>query len=298
MLLLVVSAIWICVAFPRSEEPPVLPAATAAHVERGRYLFEHVLACHDCHSKRDWRFYAGPVVPGTEGGGAWVADRTVPAWSANITQHALGSWTDGEILRAMTAGVLRDGSAVHPLMPWDSYRNLTFEDARSVVAYVRTLPAVDSNPPRGRSIRPKEFLIVRILGRLLPKPYVPPPLVPERDPVAWGKYLATVAECGICHGEDLGGGRQVDVPGTGQTALSANLTPHPNARISGWSEENFVAVFRSFASMSEKPVPARENTPMPWLRYASMSERDLRALYAYLRTLPPVTRSAAGAEEQ
>jgi mono/diheme cytochrome c family protein len=286
---------WIHLRYPRAAPPAQLAAASEADIARGRYLFEHVLACHDCHSKRDFRFYAGPVIAGTAGGGSWVEDEVVPTFSANITPFALHGWSDGEILRAMTAGVRADGGPVHPLMPWDSYANLSAGDARAVVAYLRTLPPVNSSPQRARAISPKEFLIVRVIGRVLPKPWVPPPAVPETDRVAYGQHLVKVAECSLCHGADFSGGRAVNIPGTGRSVVSANITPDPTTGIGAWNEDNFVSVFRSFAAVSKEPVPAAgKNTPMPWLRYASMNEDDLRAIYAYLRTLPPVTKAEDG----
>jgi mono/diheme cytochrome c family protein len=284
--------VWIQLRYPRSAPPPRLAPATAADIERGEYLFEHVLPCHDCHSKRDFRFYAGPVIAGTAGGGSWVEDQVVPTFSANITPFALHGWSDGEILRAITAGVRADGGPVHPLMPWDSYARLSAGDARAVVAYLRTLPPVNSSPPRARAISPKEFLIVRVIGRVLPKPWVPPPPVSHTDRVAYGRHLVEVAECSLCHGADFSGGRVVNIPGTPRSAISANITPDPTTGIGAWNEDNFVSVFRSFAAVSKDPVPAAgKNTPMPWLRYASMKEDDLRAIYVYLRTLPPVRKA-------
>jgi len=60
-----------------------------------------------------------------------------------------------------------------------------------------------------------------------------------------------------------------------------NLTPDPKTgRITRWSEGQFVGRFRLGATM-----PA---TIMPWSAYGRMTEADLRAIYRYLRSLPPV----------
>jgi hypothetical protein len=65
--------------------------------------------------------------------------------SKNLTSDAktgLGSWTDGEILRAIREGVSKDGHALFPLMPYPNYRTMSDEDAYAIVAYLRTLKPV------------------------------------------------------------------------------------------------------------------------------------------------------------
>ena len=274
-------------AFPRSEPPPELSIeATPVRVERGRYLVEHVANCLDCHSERDWRFYGGPVIAGTEGMGARLDVFRPQIHSANITPAALGPWTDGEIVRAITAGVGRDGRALHPFMPYDTYARMTEEDVHAVVAYLKTLPPIENVPPP-----PDDALPIEILGRLLPKPWEPPPPVEEGVTAAYGRYLAEIAECGFCHGAELAGGRHFRIPGTDQRWPSENITPHPSNRIGGWSRENFVGVFQSFAPPDGREIPGDEiNTVMPWSRYAGMTESDLAAIYEYLRTVEPVAQ--------
>lgn len=284
--------VWLFARYPRVETPPVLAAATVRDVERGRYLVDQVLLCHNCHSQRDFTFYSGPVVASTALGGAWVEDRVVPAFSANLTPYALQSWTDGEIFRAITSGVNRSGDALHPLMPSDSYRNMSSGDVRAVVAYLRTVEPVRRDRPSWKARSVPEFLIVKLVGRILPKPYQPVAAPPPDDRINYGRYLAVIAECAFCHGSDFAGSRQIAIPGTSSIAFSSNITPEPETGIGSLTETEFVNVFRSFQPLITNPTPAAgKNTTMPWLRYAGMSEEDLRALYAYLRTVPPVMRT-------
>ena len=278
--------------FPRSR-----PASTEVfertpeRVERGRYLVEHVANCLDCHSERDWNLYGGPVIAGTEGQGAPLRVLRPEIQSANITPAALGDWSDGEIARAVTSGIGRDGRALHPFMPYDTYAHLEREDVAAVVSYLRELPAISNDPPR-----PEGFAL-RLIGRLLPRPYEPPPPVDRNDPVAYGRYLVTVAECSLCHGSDFAGGIQFRVPGTDREWPSANLTPDPSHRVGNWSRDNFIGVFKSFASPDGSGIPAGEvNTVMPWTRFAGMTEEDLGAIYDYLRTVEPVATVPEGAE--
>jgi hypothetical protein len=51
-------------------------------------------------------------------------------------------------------------------------------------------------------------------------------------------------------------------------------------------------MFRAFSDPAAAvPVPASANTIMPWLTHAGMTDDDLAAIWAYLRTVPPVARS-------
>jgi hypothetical protein len=65
--------------------------------------------------------------------------------------------------------------------------------------------------------------------------------------------------------------------------VSPNLTPDAQTSpIGRWSEDEFVARFRGGEQLS--------GTPMPWGAFAGMSEPDLRAIYRYLRSLPPTVK--------
>jgi len=69
----------------------------------------------------------------------------------------------------------------------------------------------------------------------------------------------------------------------------ANITPDTATGIGGWTEEMFVNKFKNNASaemVSSKP--GRQNTFMPWYMYGKMKEDDLKAIYAYLRTVKPI----------
>lgn len=89
--------------------PHLTIRATAAQIEHGRYLTNHVAACVDCHSQRDYTELAGPMVPGTEGkgGDSFLRAAGFPGnyYALNLTPAHLGNWTDGEIFHATTTGV-------------------------------------------------------------------------------------------------------------------------------------------------------------------------------------------------
>jgi hypothetical protein len=64
-----------------------------------------------------------------------------------------------------------------------------------------------------------------------------------------------------------------------------NLTPDENTGIGSWSEETFVQAIRTGRHMGvSRPILP----PMPWNVYRNLSDDDLKGLYAYLRTIPPI----------
>lgn len=283
--------------FPRSEPASrEAIARTPERLARGSYLVNHVAFCMNCHSERNWAVYSGPVIPGTRGGGALVADPMLPAHSANITPFGIGDWTDGEVVRAITAGVKKDGTALHPLMPYDTYAKLSQEDIRSIVAYLRTLPAVQHAVPKQRAGSLKELLLVNVIGRTLPRPWRPKPAPDREDRVEYGAYLVKLAECRSCHGANLSGGHSFRLPGNvgGAWVVSSNLTPDLETGIGRWTPEIFVGVFKAYTSQDSPRLQvvtdASKNTVMPWLQYAGMTEEDLRAIFEYLRSLEPVKK--------
>src|SRR5215207_4269230 len=88
---------------------------TPARLERGRYLAEVVFGCFDCHSKHDLTRYGAPGIESPGQGGECVgATQGFPGQvcMSNITpdpETGLGSWSDGEIIRAVREGIDKDG---------------------------------------------------------------------------------------------------------------------------------------------------------------------------------------------
>ncbi len=272
---------------------------TEDRVARGRYLANSVAVCMDCHSTRDWSRFSGPLVPGTlgSGGEAFTQELGFPGrfYAKNITPHGIGDWTDGELLRAIAAGVGRDGKAFFPVMPYLSYGSLDKEDLLDIIAYLRTLAPVASVVPPSEPDFPMNLILNTIPSK--PAFTVRPG---KTDQVAYGKYMLTMAACAECHtkqekgspvpGMDLAGGFEFKLP-MGSVLRSSNITPDKETGIGHWSEDAFVSRFKMYAEASYTPPAVNGSefqTIMPWTMYATMEEDDLRAIYAYLRTVPPV----------
>ncbi|HEY0262634.1 MAG TPA: cytochrome C, partial [Chitinophagales bacterium] len=107
------------------EVPNITVEKTSEQIARGKYLANYVMVCMDCHSARDYTLFSGPMVAGTNGKGGEVFDQKLSFpgkfVASNLTPFHLVDWTDGEIFRAITTGVSKDGSALFPTMPYHNY---------------------------------------------------------------------------------------------------------------------------------------------------------------------------------
>lgn len=287
--------------------PDVPPAETVTvtrtpeRIARGKYLADHVTGCTVCHADRDWSRYGGPRVSGTDGkGGQRFGYGLEPfvLYAKNISPAGIGEWTDGELIRAFTTGVSRDGTALFPLMPYPKFARLSREDVEAIVAYLRTLPTVTNPPEPARTLNFPLPLIVRTI----PAAASHRPAPPTSDRAAYGEYVTTAALCADCHtpideqgtplpGRDFSGGMAFRPGGVG-LVRSANITPDADTGIGTWTEQQFVDKFRAFRGSEPRPLEGAEreqNSEMPWSMYAGMTDDDLAAIYAYLRTVKPVT---------
>ena len=125
--------------------------STKQVLARGEYLFNNLAGCVDCHSKRDFTKYSGPVVPGSEGGGGFVFDQKfqLPGvlYGKNITPDSatgVGTWTDAELIRAITQGISKNGDTLFPLMPYPHFNRMAKDDLMSIIAYMRTLKPINN----------------------------------------------------------------------------------------------------------------------------------------------------------
>jgi mono/diheme cytochrome c family protein len=298
--LLAGSLLYMKLALPNVEPAPDLKIDSSPEkVARGKYLAHHVAACMDCHSERDWNKFSAPMAEGTLGSGGEKFGQNFgfpgTFYARNISPAGIGNWTDGELFRAITSGVTKDGKALYPVMPYLSYGTLDEEDIQCIIAYLRTLKPVGKQPPESKADFPMNFIVHTIPQRPAFRKKPAP-----TDRIAYGKYLYTAAACSDCHTQprkDSKTGILVNAGGTeftlpnGGTVRSANITPDIETGIGNWTEEQFVSKFKSYdgsAGRNQPVSPGSFNTPMPWTMYAGMTEEDLKALYAYLKTIPPV----------
>jgi mono/diheme cytochrome c family protein len=274
--------------------------AMSEQLARGDYLANHVALCLDCHTDRDFTYFSGPVVHGTEGKGGtpFGADMALRGtfFAKNITPAAISDWTDADLVKALTQGINKKGEVLFPVMPYLNYRHLTQEDLGAIIAFIRTLKPIQYEVPAREPVAPIEVLVPQS-----PPPLAAMPTVDRSNSVEYGKYLTTVASCSDCHtpmengrpiaGMEFAGGYPFELPG-GQVVISQNITPDVETGIGKWDRQTFITIFKAYSEAEVHRAPLAEgenNTIMPWSAYSGMTEEDLGAIYDYLRTLKPVS---------
>ena len=297
---LVASMSYIKFALPNIGDAPDLKVEmTPERIARGEYLANHVAVCMDCHSSRDWSRFSGPPVEGTLGMGGDLFDQKFgfpgAYYAKNITPEGIGHYTDGELFRTITTGVNKEGKALFPVMPSHYYGQMDEEDIKCVIAYLRTLKPIKNQVPESVSDFPMNFIINTIPHKasFTKRPE-------KTDVINYGKYLTNAASCVDCHtkfekgsliaGTEFGGGREFPFP-DGSIVRSSNISPDEETGIGGWDDEVFVSLFRAHsdsATLNTKLNPGDFNSIMPWTMYGKMTEEDLKAIFAYLKTEKPV----------
>jgi mono/diheme cytochrome c family protein len=267
---------------------------------RGKYLVENEAACADCHSPHDWTKHDSPIPAGMEGAGedfSIMKDLPGRVVASNLTPDAetgIGTWSDDALARAIREGIGHDGRTLFPMMPYENYWHLPDEDLASIIVFLRSLPPVRNPLPNTEIIFPVKYLI-----RSVPEPLIDPVAAPDlSDPVKHGAFLVTIAGCRDCHtpmyhgdpipGTEMSGGQIFEGP-WGRVA-TANLTPDPSG-IPYYDEILFLQAIRTGY------VKARSlNQIMPWRNYGGMTDDDLKAIFAYLKTLKPIKHVVDNAE--
>ncbi|HZG25096.1 MAG TPA: cytochrome c [Chitinophagaceae bacterium] len=273
----------------RYEAPyPEISACTdSAVIARGRHLVISSAHCINCHSTQNpdsiLKLGKDPALTG----GVVFNLPLGKIYSRNITpdpETGIGKMSDPEIARALRYGVHADGTVVFDFM---AFHNTSDEDLTAIISYLRAQKPVKNKVPEHD---------LNIAGNLVKafmvKPVGPDGPVPETvkpdTTAAYGKYLAlNVAECSGCHtkrdmtgkfvGDPFAGGGPINE--NGHMQLPPNLTPDSSSRIFGWTQEDFIKRFRM-----GKVIPY---SVMPWNSYQRMTDDELKAIYAYLKTVKP-----------
>ncbi|MBK7374785.1 MAG: c-type cytochrome [Ferruginibacter sp.] len=269
-------------------------------IERGRYLANHVSLCMDCHSQRDFNLFSGPPKEGTEGIGGDVFDKGVGipgvVYARNITPdtvNGIGKWTDEEIARAITRGINKNGDTLFPVMPYPYYNTMSKDDVYSIIAYIRTLKPSTNKVPERKLMMPVSLAYPPLKSSSPDSNRAPD----VSDMVKYGAYVWNSAACMDCHtpmekgqfvmSKMMAGGFTFDLGSF--VVTSANLTPDTATGIGKWTEQQFLDKFRNYRDKASYSAnPGKNNSIMPWTMYANMTDFDIKAIYRFLQTLPPV----------
>ena len=260
---------------------------TPARLERGKYLANAVAICFHCHSERDWQTPPGGLPAGGRLGGGRVLHPGFRLTFPNITpdrETGAGTWSDQDFYRALTQGIGHDGRTLYIEMPYRQFSQLADENLASIIVYVRSLPPL-------RNALPKSEIPKAVMDRMTPLPPRPRNFAADlSSPQKRGAYLVKAAACAYCHtvrqneedvaGMSFAGG--MPFQGAWGNVASANLTPDPSG-IPYYDEHMFLEVMRTGRNDSRKINPV-----MPWPYFRYMAQDDLRAIFAYLRSLAPV----------
>lgn len=267
----------------------VVGTDTTGLVARGEYVVRNVAVCGHCHAADPQKDADGAL----SGGMLFKDWRLGSIRAANLTPDSatgLGRWSEAEIMRAIRTGEDRNGHLLAPVMPYEWFRDMSDRDALAIARYLKTLApvrdAVDSDHNFAFALA-KTFVLkpTRPSGVLAPM---------RAATAAYGGYLAQhVGLCADCH-TPRGGLQSTSQrdklfagtakPPKGFPANPANLTPDNETGIGKWSEEDFLRTLRT----GKDPGNHKLHEFMPYKYVSRMTDDDLRAIYRYLRTLPPI----------
>ena len=275
--------------------PDITASTDSAVIARGHYVVRNVVNCASCHmdTTRHADLAAGADVP-MSGGYHWdIPPGTI--YARNITpddETGIGKFSDGAVARALRHGVGADGRA---LLPFMELQGLSDEDLLAVVSYLRSQPPVHSMVPAHQYSLLGKALKATVLANPVGPSQTPPTVSPRGATLENGRYLVeSVGLCWACHtqrseetgeltGPRFGGATNfVEPTDPGHVWSPPNITSDPaTGKLGSMTEDEFVTRFRA-----GRLLPG---SPMPWQGYSRMDENDLRAMYLYLKSVPPVS---------
>lgn len=255
----------------------------AAAVNRGAKLARGLAACGLCHGEK-------PLSTALLTGGRLVRDRYGEVAAPNLTsiKGGISSWSDSEIVRAIRFSIGPNDTELS-LEAHAGYEWLSDNDAYQLVAYLRTIPALEKVVERREIGMIDEYTTGLMDSRRSIAGYIPD--INKRHRVEYGRYLVDhVARCGLCHNtpestfsgaEYLKGGHS---PVTEYSQLpAADISPSAVDGVRGWEEQELV----HYLQTGETPRGNTVNTrACPIEFYRNADPEDLVAIAKYLQTVP------------
>ena len=251
---------------------PVPHREDSAAIERGRYLFAS-RGCVDCHGAQgNGRMFLD------DGKGMRIAGPNIsPGPGSVVAGYAPEDW-----VRAIRHGVARGGRPLM-VMPSEDYNRFTDEDLASLVAYIRQLPPVTGGAAVLDLPLPVRvfygFGLMQDAAAKIDHALPPAQPVPDGVSVAHGAYVANM--CLGCHGAKLAGGK---IPGgPPDWPPAARLVPGEGNAMTRYPDADaFARMFKTGNRPDGTPIKV-----MPFESLGQMNDTDVRALFLYLKGLPP-----------
>ena len=167
-------------------------AQAQSPVERGKYLVDTVMTCHNCHTPMGPN---GPQFDKALSGGLRFNEPPFDVTGSNLTpdpETGLGRWSDADIKKTLRDGVKPNGTQMAGVMPTAFYKVITPGDLDGIVAYLRSLPPV-TNKVRDPIYK------MQIPHQVFPGAEQQMSDADMSDKLKRGYYLVTIAHCMECH---------------------------------------------------------------------------------------------------
>jgi mono/diheme cytochrome c family protein len=269
--------------------PTGVPASLtqASIVARGEYLAK-AADCMVCHTTEGGKEYAGGL-------GFKLPFGTL--YSTNITpdkETGIGNYSDQDFLNAVHRGTRRDGARLYPAMPYTSYTYISDADALAIKAYLFSLPPVSAEAPANTLAFPFNQRWAMIFWSALFNPdtrFMPDT---SKSP-EWnrGAYLAeALAHCGECHTpRNLAfslNNRQKFAGAITAGWRAFNISSDKATGVGAWHDDDLI----SYLSIGHAAGHGSASGPMGEAvdhSFSQFAPEDIRAVVAYLRSVPPIT---------
>jgi mono/diheme cytochrome c family protein len=270
-------------------DPTAVPAELAGvdPIKRGEYL-ARAADCMVCHTAPGGAPYAGglaiPLPFGT-------------IYTTNITadkQTGIGNYSDADFLNAVQRGIRPDGTRLYPAMPFPSYTLMTDADALAIKAYLLSLPPVRAENRADTLVFPFNQRWSMFFWSMAFSPNTRFAPNAARSP-EWnrGAYLAeALAHCGECHTPRnlaFALDNRKKFAGAVTAGWKAfNISSDKNTGIGAWSDDE-VASYLATGHTKSRGTAAGSMGEAVDQSFSQMTPGDIRALVAYVRSVPPVT---------
>jgi mono/diheme cytochrome c family protein len=255
-------------------------------IERGKYLAE-AADCIACHTSQGGKDYAGGLAIRLPFG---------TLYSTNITpdkETGIGKYTDREFLNAVRRGIRRDGARLYPAMPFTSYTLMADADALAIMAYLFSLPPVRGAAPADTLMFPfNQRWAMNFWSVVFTRDTRFEPDVSQSPEWNRGAYLAeALAHCGECHTPRslaLALDNRKKFAGAVTAGWHAfNISSDKTTGIGAWRDEDIV----SYLTIGRADGHGTASGPMGEAvdhSFSRMAPEDIRAIVAYLRSVPPI----------